>query len=113
VSSGDTKRVLEGAAPLVGQELSELVSSANDVVNQFAKDTGLAEKVEQSPYGMIAAALGVGYVVGGGLFTPTTSRLLGLATKLLSVPLVQNQLLNVAETAVDQFVSQSKKYTDK
>jgi hypothetical protein len=59
---------------------------------------------------MIAAALGVGYVLGGGLFTPTTARLLRLGMKLASIPLVRDQLLDVAEAAVDGVLgSQAKK----
>lgn len=61
------------------------------------------------PYAALAAAFGVGYVLGGGLFTSTTARLLGLGVKLAAVPLVQNMLLDAAEVALDQALAQGRK----
>ncbi len=112
--SGDgdhpTARAAQGAAPLVAQELGEqlreLAANANSALNGVADAAGLTEKVEQSPYGMVAAALGVGYVLGGGLFTPTTMRLLRMGAKLATIPVVRDKLLDVAEAAVDGLVSQ-------
>lgn len=105
-------RAAKGAAPMVAQELGEqlqeLAQNANSALNGVADATGLTEKVEQSPYGMMAAALGVGYVLGGGLFTPTTMRLLRMGAKLATIPLVRDKLLDVAEAAVDGLVAQMK-----
>lgn len=105
-------RAAKGAAPLVAQELGEqlqeLAHNANSALNGVADATGLTEKVEASPYGMIAAALGVGYVLGGGLFTPTTMRLMRMGAKLATIPLVRDKLLDVAEAAVDGLVAQMR-----
>lgn len=105
-------RAAKGAAPLVAQELGEqlkdLAHHANSALNGVADATGLTGKVEQNPYGMMAAALGVGYVLGGGLFTPTTMRLLRMGAKLATIPLVRDRLLDVAEAAVDGLVAQMK-----
>ena len=38
--------------------------------------------VQEHPMGAVAAALGVGYLVGGGLFTRTTGKLLSLGWAL-------------------------------
>lgn len=62
---------------------------------------GVNERVEKNPYGMVAAAFGIGYVLGGGLFTPTTARVVGLGAKLASVPFIREALLGMAEAAVD------------
>lgn len=118
MSDGDhaSARAAKGAAPMVAQELGEqlqeLAQNANSALNGVADATGLTEKVEQSPYGMIAAALGVGYVLGGGLFTPTTMRLLRMGAKLATIPVVRDRLLDVAEAAVDGLVSQMKSPED-
>lgn len=106
-------RAAKGAAPLVAQELGErlkaLAHDANAALNGVADATGLTEKVEANPYGMMAAALGVGYVLGGGLFTPTTMRLLRMGARLATIPLVRDKLLDMAEAAIDGLVSQRKK----
>ena len=39
-------------------------------------------RVERNPYGMVASALGVGFVLGGGLFTGLTDRLAGTALRI-------------------------------
>lgn len=110
-----TKRAFEGAAPMAAQEIGEqletLAKNANSALNGFSDAVGLTEKVEKNPYAMVAAALGVGYVVGGGLFTPTTARLIKMGMKLASVPLVRDQLLDAAEHALETFVEQAKKRT--
>lgn len=108
-----TKRAAQGAAPLVAQELgeqiAELAQTANSALNGVSDAVGLTSKVEKSPYAMLAAALGAGYVVGGGLFSPTTARLFRLGIKLASVPVVQDKLLEYAEAALDGVLQQAKK----
>jgi hypothetical protein len=61
----------------------------------------LKARVERHPYGALAAALGVGYALGGGIFTPLTARLVrfgvrvGLRAALL--PIVTEQLSELVE----------------
>ena len=58
-------------------------------------------RVSRNPYGTVAAALGIGYVLGGGIFTPLTSRILGLGLRLgirLAVlPYLTDEVLGIAE----------------
>jgi len=107
-----TARAAAGTVPLaaqeLGEQLQELAHNANSALNGVADAVGLTEKVEKSPYGMIAAALGVGYVLGGGLFTPTTMRLLRIGSKLAALPPVRDKLLDLAEAAVDGLVERMK-----
>jgi len=83
--------------------------NAGSAVDSAAESVGLSERVAEMPYGMVAAALAVGYVAGGGLFTPTTARLVQLGVKLTTVPFIRNQLLDVAESAVDGLLNQTRK----
>lgn len=59
--------------------------------------------VRQHPAGALAAALGVGYVLGGGLFTKTTSRVLGLAVRMgvrfALMPILERELAGLAGAA--------------
>jgi hypothetical protein len=75
--------------------------AANDLINGVADAAGLSPRVEEHPYGLVAAALGAGYVVGGGLFTATTARLLGMTARLAAIPAVRNHILGMAESALD------------
>ncbi|MBE2249236.1 MAG: hypothetical protein IAE78_06755 [Myxococcus sp.] len=109
MSEPSAKQVLEGAGPMVARELGEQVTDAlrdaNSALNGVADAVGLTEQVEKSPYGMVAAAVGVGYLLGGGLFTPTTLRILRIGMKLAAIPAVRDRLLDVAEAAVDQVLA--------
>lgn len=89
------------------EKAQELAQDANSALNGVADAVGLTEKVEKNPYAMVGAALGIGYVVGGGLLTPTTMRLLKLGIKLAAVPPVREKLLDVAEGLVDGLLKKS------
>jgi len=52
----------------------------------------LDRRVQQRPYATVAAAAGVGYVLGGGLFSAPTRRLLGLGLRVAAVALAAEQL---------------------
>ena len=44
-------------------------------VSELKRAAAIEERVNRNPYGSIAAAVGIGYVLGGGIFTPLTSRI--------------------------------------
>lgn len=98
--------------PELAETVVEAAKNANSALNGVADAIGLTEKVEKAPYAMLAAALGAGYVVGGGLFTPTTARLLRLGMKLTSIPAVRERLLDVAEAAIDGVLANAAKKSD-
>jgi len=49
---------------------------------------------------MILAAVGVGYVLGGGLFSGLTGGLLRLGFKVAALPFVKQELLSLAKDAL-------------
>lgn len=91
----------ETIPPQIMNTVTELAKDANSALNGLSDAAGLTDNVEKAPYAMISAALGVGYIVGGGLFTPTTGRLIRLGMKLAAIPQVRDRLLDVAEAAID------------
>ena len=100
-SNGHSKR-----APSLNDRItdaSETVSSAVEAASE-----GVAEKIEKYPYAAVATALGVGYVLGGGLFTKTTARVFELAAKLVMIPAVRGPLLDMAEKAIDSALETKK-----
>lgn len=97
----------------MGETVAGAAKNAGEAVNGAAEAVGLADRVAANPYGMVAAAIGVGYVAGGGLFTPTTGRLIELTLKLASVPFVRGRLLDMAENAVEGILQQTRKLDPK
>ena len=63
-------------------------------------------QVSRHPYATVAAALGIGYALGGGIFTPLTARLvrfgvrMGIRTALL--PLLKAELSELAAAFVGE-----------
>ena len=52
-------------------------------------------RLRRNPYGMMAGALAVGFVMGGGLFTRLTARIAGVGLRMglaAAWPLLQQQL---------------------
>ena len=61
-------------------------------------------RVERNPYGMLAGALGVGFVLGGGIFTRLGARIVGTGVRvglMAALPLFQKQLGRVIEQSFD------------
>ena len=55
----------------------------------------LQARVERNPYAMMAAGLGVGFVLGGGIFTRLGARVVGTGLRLgmmAALPLFQKQV---------------------
>ncbi|HEX8540016.1 MAG TPA: hypothetical protein VF664_21320 [Cystobacter sp.] len=84
----------------IGSDAQHLWDNARGAVTDLRDTMDLAGRVERNPYLMVAAALGVGYVLGGGLFTRTTGRLLRLGVRLAALPMVKDELLGIAEAAM-------------
>jgi len=62
----------------------------------FTRAIDLRGRVERNPIGMVLAAVGVGYVLGGGLFSPLTGKVVRIGLRLALIPVVKSQLANIA-----------------
>lgn len=84
----------------MGSDAQHLWDNARGAVTDLRDTMDLHGRVERNPYLMVAAAVGVGYILGGGLFTRTTGRLLRLGVRLAALPMVKDELLGIAEAAL-------------
>ena len=77
-------------------------SRARDTYTDLRDTVNLKGRVDSHPYGTIAAALGIGYLLGGGLFTPLTGRIVGLGLRiglrLAVLPMLKDELAELADT---------------
>jgi hypothetical protein len=68
------------------------------------KLTDLEDGVAYNPYGMVAGAIGVGFLLGGGLFTRLTGRLVGAGLRLglmAALPFLKDELLAAANQTIN------------
>ena len=93
----------EGAmhhATKVVEEARAFQDAVSSSATNFSKAVDLRGRVQKNPIIMMAAAVGVGYVLGGGLFSPFTSRLLKVGMRVAIIPFIKNQLSNMAGDAI-------------
>jgi hypothetical protein len=93
-TNGRAERILE-ASRVVGDGTRRLA----DEFGGLARGLDLSGQVQTHPLRTIAVAAGVGYLLGGGLFSPLTRRLVRLGTRALLVPLVTRQVEALALSA--------------
>lgn len=95
-SGSDAEEILRHARA-AKEELSELANAVANAGRKVAAKVAISERLQNEPVKTLAIAFGVGYVVGGGFFTPTTSRFLRIATRLWLLPAVRRELTNTRE----------------
>ncbi len=88
--------------------VSAAATTVNSAVNSAAKKSGLAERVAENPYGLAAAALAIGYLAGGGLFTRSTARLVTFGAEISRVPMVRERLLELLEEGLESVISRTR-----
>lgn len=57
----------------------------------------LAGRIQRHPYQTLLIAAGVGYILGGGLFTRLTLNVLRVGARVAAIPIVRRELLVAAE----------------
>jgi hypothetical protein len=99
----------DAGALTVGQRVDRINGTAqeawsrtNEAVKNLKDTLDIDNRIDRHPYGMLAAAVGVGYVLGGGIFSPLTSRIVGLGLRmglrLAALPFLERELLGLAES---------------
>jgi hypothetical protein len=83
----------------------EAWSRTRETVSDIKERLDIDGRVARNPYGMMAAAIGVGYVLGGGLFSPLTARLVGfgmrMGLRLAAIPFLENELRELTESVIN------------
>jgi hypothetical protein len=59
-----------------------MMANESSIVELVREVLDIHGRTERHPYGMVAGALGVGFVLGGGLSTRLTDRLAGTALRI-------------------------------
>jgi hypothetical protein len=65
--------------------------------------TDLEDAIARNPYGVVAGAIGLGFILGGGLFTRLTARIVGAGLRMgltAALPVLTDGLLRAANQSV-------------
>lgn len=99
----------EDPSKTIGQRVDRVSDSAQQAWDRtrgaFSDIKRVADidgRVQRNPYGTVAAAVGIGYVLGGGIFSPLTARIVGLGlrigVRLALLPLMKDQISELADS---------------
>jgi len=104
-AAGDGTKKLGRQMEKVGHTAEQMWDRTRDSFSDFSDAVDLKGRVNRNPYGTVAAALGIGYVLGGGLFTPLTARIVGMGLRigmrLAVLPLLKQEVAEVLESIED------------
>ena len=70
--AGDGTKKLGKRIEKVGHTAEQVWDRTRDSFSEMGDALDIKGRVNRHPYGTVAAAIGIGYVLGGGLFTPLT-----------------------------------------
>ncbi|HEY4392489.1 MAG TPA: hypothetical protein VGP64_00425 [Polyangia bacterium] len=101
-----------GPADWVNDSAHKAWDRTRGAVSELKRAAAIDERVGRHPYGSLAAALGIGYVLGGGLFTPLTSRIFGLGlrigVRLAVLPMLKDEISVLADALTGGNESESE-----
>jgi hypothetical protein len=83
--------IIEHASRMVG-EAKAFGRALSDTGARINSSLDLAGRVQRNPIGSVLVAAGIGYVLGGGLFSRTTGRALKLGVRLALIPFIKGQI---------------------
>lgn len=103
---GDGTKKLGKKIEKVGHTAEQVWDRTRDSVSDIGTALDIQGRVDRHPYGTVAAAIGIGYVLGGGLFTPLTARIVRLGVRigmrLAVLPLLKQEVAELVETIEDE-----------
>ena len=99
--SGDGTKKLGRRIEKVGHTAEHVWDRTRDSFSEMGDALDIKGRVRRHPYGTVAAAIGIGYVLGGGLFTPLTGRIVRfgvrLGMRLAVLPLIKQEMSELIE----------------
>ena len=108
----DDTTFASGGTPDSGTGLGDAARKVGEGIGEFGRALKerrqnvvepVSEFVQQQPLAALAVAFGVGYVLGGGLFSRMTGRLIGIGWKLGGVAMMKNILGNLGGPSGEGF----------
>ena len=93
--ASDAERILRDSQDLV-DDSKRLADDVRKAAEKASPSKAVGRYYQENPFAVLAGAAGVGYLLGGGLFTPFTKRMLKFGAKALVIPLAAAQVRNLS-----------------
>jgi hypothetical protein len=98
-ASDDSDRDIFDEARNVVEDSEKLADDVGDLYERVPETGSFRDLYEKNPYAVLAAAAGAGYLLGGGLFTPFTKRILKTGMKAVVIPVAVSRLRKLTQGA--------------
>lgn len=89
-NNGKAERLLNHSRVL-RSDMQNLMDDVAEVGRDIRRKTDFSEAIQKHPIRSVCIAAGVGYLLGGGLFSPLTGRLLKVGGRAMLLPILRNQ----------------------
>jgi hypothetical protein len=100
LSGDDAQSARRAHLQRAGREAEQAWVHAREAVTDVREAIDIKDMANRHPIGTVAAALGIGYVLGGGLFTRLTARVLGFGVRvglrLAVLPMLKEEIVGIA-----------------
>lgn len=93
-ADNDAQRLIDDSRTLM-DDSKRVFNDVQQLYDNMRAKGSIGEYYQENPYAVLAAAAGVGYVLGGGLFSPFTKRLLKIGMKGMLIPIASSQIKNL------------------
>jgi hypothetical protein len=101
----------------VGHTAEQVWDRTKDSFSDIGDALDVKGRVDRHPFGTIAAAIGIGYVLGGGLFTPLTGRIARLGVRiglrLAVLPMLKQEMEDLVGTIEEEQEAKSRQAAGK
>lgn len=84
----------------ISDAAARVVNESRNLLYDVAASINLRDRVERHPIAVVLAAAGLGYVLGGGLFTRFTARAVRVGVRLAVLPFVRTELAGMARSSL-------------
>lgn len=91
----EAERILRDSQRVI-DDSKQLADDMRQAAQKASPTRALGKYYQENPYAVLAGAAGVGYLLGGGVFTPFSKRMLKIGMKALVIPMAASQLRNLS-----------------
>lgn len=81
-------------------DAEKLINDAKSAASDLSRSIDIKGRMERNPLGTIAMGFGIGFLLGGGLFSRMTGRLFGLGFRMAVLPYLKYELMGRAADLV-------------
>ena len=76
---------------VIRSDMQDLVDDVAEVGRDIQRKVDFSQTIQQHPIRSVLIAAGVGYMLGGGLFSPLTRQIVRVGGRAMLLPILRNQ----------------------